>query len=139
MLHPNAKLLREAYEAFSHGDLSPLLAALTDDIYWHDSTLGPLAGEYTGKDQVLGLFGKMTEVYGGTLRLEAVDIFANDARGVVLTREAGAVGGEQVTWTGVHLWGFRGRRCAGFTAYADADYQRFWSNRNPGSVVRVQS
>lgn len=57
MSHPNARLLRNAYEAFGSGDLEPLLGALTDDISWHDSTLGPLAGSYTGKDQVLGLFG----------------------------------------------------------------------------------
>ena len=139
MPHPNTKLLQDAYEAFSHGDLGPLLAALTDDISWCDSTLGPLAGDYTGKDQVLGLFGKMAEVYGGTLRLEAIDIFANDDRGVVLTREAGTADGEDLTWTGVHLWGFRGGRCAQFTAYADADYQRFWSAKNLGPAPRAQS
>ena len=101
--------------------------------------MGPLAGACTGKDQVLGLFGKMTEVYGGTLRLEAIDIFANDDRGVVLTREAGTADGEDLTWTGVHLWGFRDGRCAHFTAYADAGYQRFWSAKNPGPAPRAQS
>jgi len=138
MPHPNATLLRDAYEAFGNGDLGPLLAALADDISWHDSTLGPLAGDYTGKDQVLGLFGQMTEVYRGTLRLEAVDVFANDARSVVLTQEAGTVGGDQLTWTGVHLWEFRDGRCTRFTAYADADYQRFWSNQSPGAAARAQ-
>jgi ketosteroid isomerase-like protein len=139
MSHTNARLLRTAYEAFTKGDLQPLLGALTDDISWHDSTLGPLAGDYTGKDQVLGLFGRMMEVYGGTLRLEVVDIFANDDRGVVLTREAGTIGGEPVTWTGVHLWGFRDGRCARLVAYADADYQRFWSNKNRSASTRAQS
>ena len=139
MPHPNTKLLQAAYEAFSHGDLGPLLAALTGDISWRDSTLGPLTGDYTRKDQVLGLFGKMAEVYRGTLRLEAIDIFANDDRGVVLTREAGTADGADLTWTGVHLRGFRDGRCAQFTAYADAGYQRFWSAKNPGPAPRAQS
>ena len=52
MAHVNTKLLRDTYQAFAGGDLEPLLGALTDDISWHDSTLGPLAGHYTGKDQV---------------------------------------------------------------------------------------
>jgi hypothetical protein len=34
MPHPNTKLLQDAYEVFSHRDLGPLLAALTDDISW---------------------------------------------------------------------------------------------------------
>jgi ketosteroid isomerase-like protein len=41
MPHPNTTLLREAYDAFATGDLGPLLAALTDDITWRDSTLAP--------------------------------------------------------------------------------------------------
>jgi hypothetical protein len=41
MPHPCAKLLRDAYQAFGHGDLGPLLGALTGDITWHDSALGP--------------------------------------------------------------------------------------------------
>jgi len=99
MAHVSTKLLRETYQAFAGGDLEPLLGALTDDISWHDSRLGPLAGHCTGKDQVLGLFAKMTEVYGETLRLEVAGIFADDDRGVVLTREAATAEGEQLAWT----------------------------------------
>jgi len=135
MSHPNAELLRDAYEAFAHGDLDPLLGALTDDISWHDATVGPLAGHYSGKDQARGLFAKMMEVYRGTLRVEVVDVFANDDHGVVLTRETGTSAGEQLSWTSVHLWGFRDGRCARFTAYADADYQRFWFTKNPNAAT----
>jgi ketosteroid isomerase-like protein len=136
--HPNVDLLRAAYEAFGNGDLGPLLGALTDDISWHDSTLGPLAGDYTGKDQVVGLFGKMMDLYGGTLRLSVVDILANDAHGVVLTREEGRPGGEPVKWTGVHLFRFRDGRCADFVAYASAEYQAFWSSEKGGLATRRQ-
>jgi len=85
MSHPNAKLPRARTRPSATGTL-PLLGALTDDIPRHDSTVGPLAGAYTGKDQVLGLFGEMMEVHGGTPRLEVADIFANDGRGVLLTQ-----------------------------------------------------
>jgi ketosteroid isomerase-like protein len=129
MSHENAQLLRAAYDGFARGDLEPLLDSLADDIAWEDSTLGPLAGNYVGKEQVLGLFGRMMEVYGGTSQLEVVDILANDDRGVVLTREQGTTSGEHLKWTGVHLWEFRGGQCARFTAYNNGEYQRFWSER----------
>ena len=78
---------------------------------------------------MLGLFGRMEEVYGGTLRLKVIDILVNDDRGVVLTREQGTAGGEAISWTGVHLWSFRDGRATSFVAYADADYQQFWAQR----------
>ena len=81
----------------------------------------------------------MTEVYGETLRLEVAGIFADDDRGVVLTREAATAEGEQLAWTSVHLWGFRGGRLARFTAYADADYQRFWSDNQPDTAAQARS
>ncbi|MCW2933305.1 MAG: hypothetical protein JWM19_4267 [Actinomycetia bacterium] len=135
MTHPNTQLLRTVYEAFGHGDPGPLLGALTEDISWHDSTLGPLAGGYTGQDQVLGFFAKMTDVYGGTLRLELAGILADQDRGVVLTQETGTVGDASLSWTGVHLWDFRDGRLAQFTAYADADYQRFWSGKRRAAAA----
>lgn len=41
--HSNAQLLRNAYQAVEHGDLQPMLAMLSGDVTWTDSTLGPLA------------------------------------------------------------------------------------------------
>jgi len=135
MAHPNADLLRRAYDAAGTGDLQPLLDALADDVTWRDSSLGPLAGEYHGKDDVLAFFGKMMEVYAGTLRLDVQDILANDDHGVVLTRERGEIVGEPVSWTGTHIWTFRDGRCTEFLAMNDGVYNRFWATRGPGSAA----
>ena len=135
MAHPNADLLRRAYEAAEAGDLQPLLDALADDVTWRDSSLGPLAGEYHGKDDVLAFFAKMMEVYAGTLRVEVHDILANDDHGVVLTRERGETAGEPVGWTGTHIWTFRDGRCTEFLAMNDGVYNRFWVTRSSGSAA----
>ena len=137
MTHPNEALLRETYEAVGDGNLDVLLDALADDIVWEDSSLGPLAGRYHGKEAVGAFFGKMFEVYRGTLRLDVLDVVANDDHGVVLTRERGKVGEEAVNWRGVHIWTFREGRCAEFVAVNDGAYNRFWTGRgaatSPGS------
>ena len=44
MTHANALMLRAMYDGVGQGDLDPLIASLTDDVSWIDSTLGPLAG-----------------------------------------------------------------------------------------------
>ena len=135
MAHPNANLLRRVYEAAGTGDLRPLFDVLADDVTWRDSSLGPLAGEYHGKDEVLAFFGKMMEVYAGTLRLEVHDILASDDHGVVLTRERGKTAGGPVSWTGTHIWTFRDGRCTEFVAMNDGVYNRFWATRGSGSAA----
>jgi len=49
--HPNAAVIRSAYEAISKADM-PAVAELLDDITWYESTAG-MEGAYHGRDQVL--------------------------------------------------------------------------------------
>jgi ketosteroid isomerase-like protein len=125
--HPNALRLRETYEAFDRGDLEPLFGLMSDDIEWVDSTLGPLAGTYNGKAQVPQFFTRMMDIYAGSLRVEIVDIVANDHHGVVLTRESGTTNGQEIDWTSVHVWSFRDGHADRFTNYGSSEYQRFWA------------
>ncbi len=92
--------------------------------------MGPSGGDYSGKDEVQGLFTKMMEGYGGSLALDVVDILANDHHGVVLTQESGTSGGDSMAWSGVHLWTLRNGRLAEFVAYTGAEYQRFWISKS---------
>ena len=127
--HPNAELLRDTYRAFDRGDVQPLFDLLSEDVKWVDSTLGPLAGAYSGKAEVPAFFERMMNVYGGSLRVEVVDVIANDDRGVVLTRESGTVDDEPVAWTSVHVWHLRDGHAQSFVSYGSAEYQRFWANK----------
>jgi ketosteroid isomerase-like protein len=129
MPHANAQQLRAMYNGVGQGDLDPLIASLADDVLWIDSTLGPLAGEFTGKDGVLGFFGKMMGIYGDTFRLEITAILADDDRGVVLTSEAGTSSRGSLAWSGVHLWTFRDGRCTRFQTFMDETYNHFWAQR----------
>jgi ketosteroid isomerase-like protein len=139
MSHPNAKLLRGIYEAFGHGDLDPLLGALTDDISWHDSAVGP-----AGRAPLRQGSGPrpVRQDDGGLRRNPAAGgrRFLRQRRPRRGADPGGRFGrGKQLSWTGVHLWGFRDGRCARFTAYADADYQRFWSTKNPDAATWARS
>ncbi|GEM_PF-4958474 len=131
-VHPNARHLRNAYHAIVQGDLQPMLDLLREDATWNDSTLGPLAGTYR-KAEVPRFFATMVEAYHGTLRVEIAGIVADDGHGIVLTRESGTVNGELVTWTGVHVYSFDRGRVTSFINYGSAEYQRFWSGRNPAA------
>ena len=131
--HPIAQRLQDVYQAVEHGDLQPMLSLLSEDATWTDSTLGPLAGSYR-KSEVPQFFGKMIDVYGGNLRVEIAGIVASGDYGIVLTRESGAVDGEQVAWTGVHVYKFDQGLATRFVNYGSAEYQRFWASKNPAGT-----
>jgi ketosteroid isomerase-like protein len=126
MPHPHERLLRANYEAFTKGDMNPMLDSLTHDIQWHVSGPSPVAGDYSGKGEVVDFFAKMMELYGGTLRIDVIDVLANDDHGIVLTRERGEHAGKAVEYEGVHRWHFRAGECARFENYYDDAYQEFW-------------
>jgi len=85
MTHPNVDLARQANAAFGRGDLDALQNQFfAEDIRWHVPGRGPLADDYEGVAQVLGLLRKIAELSGGTARLELHDVLANDAHTVTL-------------------------------------------------------
>jgi len=127
MTHRNEKMLRASYDAFGRGDANPLMSALAEDIKWYVSGRSPLAGEYSGKAEVLGFFGKMMEFYQGTLKQQVLDILANDAHGMVLTREAAQYKEKSVEFRSVHVWEISNGKLVEFHVYYDDAYHNFWS------------
>ena len=82
--HPNAAIVRSAYEALEKGDVAAFAALLDDNITWHESTPG-FAGDYHGRDQVLALLGKVFQETGVQFSRVAIhDLLANDEHTVIL-------------------------------------------------------
>src|SRR5437764_10963830 len=127
MSHPHEETLRTVYDAFAKGDIETVMGLYTDDIQFHVSGRSPVSGSYSGKDEVLGLYGKMVELSGGTFRVEALDILANDEHGVVLTMERGQRDGKTLENRAVHVWNFRDGKCAQFRGYNEDVWDEFWS------------
>jgi ketosteroid isomerase-like protein len=98
--------------------------SLAEDIKWHVSGQSPLAGKYVGKGEVLGFFGKMMNLYEGSLKLDVLDILASDRHGVVLTREAAQYDGRSVEFRSVHLWEISGGKLKQFHVFYDDAYHQ---------------
>jgi uncharacterized protein len=94
--HPNVERARRGYEAFAKGDVATMSELIADDVVWHVKGLGPLDGDYHGRDQVFGMFGRLAEETGGTFRLDVHDILANDEHTVVLATVFASRGGKSV-------------------------------------------
>jgi ketosteroid isomerase-like protein len=81
--HPNAVVIRSAYEALGKGDVASFTALLDDDIVWHESTPG-MEGDYRGRDEVLAFLGRVFQEAGMRMSMSIHDILASDDHAVVL-------------------------------------------------------
>ena len=66
MTHPNEELVRQGYKAFGEGDMDTLRSIFASDAVHTSLGNNPLAGEYKGIDDILGFYGQLFEVSGGT-------------------------------------------------------------------------
>jgi ketosteroid isomerase-like protein len=113
VMHPHAELIKAGFEAFASADLETIDRLLADDIVWHSAGTSVLAGEFDGKEAVLGLFGRVLEVTGGTFRQDIHAILADDEHVVALVTvrwdQPVAFTGEEVfVW---HVRGGKGIEC----------------------------
>lgn len=104
MAHPNEDLLRRGYEAFGSGDMDTVLTLFDDGIVWHSGGSNQVTGDYRGHPEVMGFFGKLMELSGGTFRVEIHDVVANDTHGVVLVTVHGERDGQTLAVRSADIW-----------------------------------
>jgi len=84
--HPNAAVVRAAYDAIERGDLETFAGLLDEDVVWYESTPG-FEGEYRGRDEALGLLGRVFVETGIEMGDVTIDrVLADDEMAVVLHR-----------------------------------------------------
>ena len=64
--------------------MATLAELIADDVTWHVRGVGPLSGDYHGRDEVFAFFGRLAEETAGTFRLDVHDVLANDEHAVAL-------------------------------------------------------
>ena len=85
--HPNVARIVEGYERFAGRDLDGVLELLSEDVRWHTPSRGRLGGHHCGRAEVAAHLAELYEVTGGTLRLNLLEVFADDRHAVAHLRE----------------------------------------------------
>jgi ketosteroid isomerase-like protein len=129
MTHTNEELVRRGYEAFVKGDMEAVRSLFADDIVWHVGGRSPLAGDYTGADEVLGFLAKTMELTGGTFGLEIHDVLANEEHGIALVVARGERDGKSLEDRQVHVLHLRDGKVIAFWGHPGDQYaiDEFWS------------
>ena len=104
MTQPIEDALRAASAAFGRGDLGALRDQfLAENIVWHIAGTGPLAGDYEGIAQVMGVLGTISELSGGTVQAELHDVLISTDHTVALASIRAERSGKQLQLNLVHV------------------------------------
>jgi ketosteroid isomerase-like protein len=107
--HPNVQRIRDAYAAFSVGDLGAALKDLAPDAVFHFGGEGPLSGDRVGAEAISAALVDVFTTTGGTQKLDIKGIYADDTYGVVVLREtASRPDGATLDVEEVHVLGING-------------------------------
>lgn len=130
MTQPNQDLVQAASAFFGRRDLGALQDQfLAPDIVWHVAGTSPLAGDYQGMAQVMGMLAKISEVTGGTIEHELHDVLVSTDHTVVLATLRAQRAGRQLQDNIVHvIHGANGKAAEIWTSSFDpAGAAAFWS------------
>ncbi len=105
--HPNVALWRNVHQAFSRGDLETLRTHFTEDVVCRIGGSHPLSGERTGIGGLLAYMQALTEMAGGTLRLEPHEVMATDEHIVALVRLSATSEGRPLHWNAAAIYHVR--------------------------------
>jgi len=94
--HPHAELVRRLFAAFGRQDREEIVAIIAERCVWRVPGDNVLAGEYTGRAEVLSLFGRLKRLFTGPAGFEIIDLGVSADR--VMSYQFGTVvvGGETV-------------------------------------------
>jgi ketosteroid isomerase-like protein len=126
----NAELLRVGYENFVAGDVPAVLAIFAPDITFKITGRNPVAGEYTGHDEVVGFFQKLGEGSNGTFTITVHDIIDNgDETVVALVNHLAQRDDVKLDTPAVHVWQVHDGMCTSHVSYVfDVHaWDAFWS------------
>jgi uncharacterized protein len=87
--HANVGRMRDALETFNHGDLAAYREFFDDDVVWFVRGTHDMAGAYRGIDALFDYFARARQVTGGSLRIDPIDIVADDRHAGVIARVRG--------------------------------------------------
>lgn len=116
---------------YAGGDINPLIDLLADDIVWHVPGRSIIAGDYRGRDAVIGYFRKRREIAGGAIAVTKHAQMGDHEVVVQLADGRAVIAGHDVSWRTVGVYRVAGGRIAeGWLVPLDlAAFDRAWPAR----------
>ncbi len=127
--HPNVETARTSLEAMMKGDLDTMAAGIAEDAVWHVPGSNQWSGDYSGRADIVGRFGRMAE-QGYRFSLDEIhDIVGNDEHVIALVHVT--ANGPAADASTSSIWIFHIR---------DGKATEFWArNEDQAAIDRVMA
>ena len=133
MRHPNVERLEEFLAAHADHDAERIRAALSEDAVWHVGGTHRFSGDYRGREAILEYFDRVGAETTGTLRLDPIELMANEERGAAFLRVSADREGHRLDVTMAEAFHFDNEgRIREFWAHATDQeaIDKFWSQED---------
>jgi hypothetical protein len=94
--HPGAVRARAVLAAYAEGDLKRVVEQFTPDVVFHVPGRHHLAGDYRGRDALLGYLETVRGLTGGNLTMELERVLAGERYTALFSRLRGTLGQRSV-------------------------------------------
>lgn len=130
MSHPLEQAIRDAYTAFSQGDVDGYLRPCSDDLSFNVPGKGGLSGSWVGAQGLRDLAAKAMALTSGTFHEEVEDVLVNDHHALVLARHRFTRNGSPKDYRTAHIYDVcNGRLTACFEQPRDsAEFHDAWGS-----------
>lgn len=128
-MHANEELLRNAYDAFTRGDLAGYMSLCGPDMHFVVPGENKVGGRYSLAELGDGLLAKVMEASGGTFRETVLDVYANDRGGIVRAHHELSRDGVPHAYQTLHIYEIRDGKLRSFLEVPeDRDaFERAWA------------
>jgi ketosteroid isomerase-like protein len=130
MTHPNRERLQAFLDAYGAKDRDLVGEALAAEAVWHVGGTHRFSGDYRGREAILDYFERTSAETAQSLRLEPVELMADDGHGAAFLRVTAARGDRRLDVTMAEAFRFdEDGRITEFWAHAtdQAAIDAFWS------------
>jgi ketosteroid isomerase-like protein len=130
MTHPNRERLQAFLDAYGARDRDRVREALAEEAVWHVGGTHQFSGDYRGREAILDYFDRTSAETTQSLRLEPVELMADDRHGAAFLHVTAARREKQLDVTMAEAFRFdEDGRITEFWAHAtdQAAIDAFWS------------
>jgi len=127
-------------DMYAGGDLEPVNELLADDVVWHVPGTSPIAGEYRGRDAVVGYFRRRRALAGGEIQISKEGEAHHSEALVQLADGTVELGGERVVWRTAGVYRVAaGRIAEAWLVPLDSEhFDRVWGATRPAPFTYTQ-
>ncbi|MDX1931952.1 MAG: nuclear transport factor 2 family protein [Capsulimonadales bacterium] len=131
---PNVRKIRDYQKAMAEGRFAEAATIFDADVRYVVPGNNPLSGDYAGAEAVMGYFGRLMELTGGTYAITQMNWLVCGDDVLLETRNTARIGANELTWDEAILFRFvAGRKKVIELFQADqAAVDRFFQAAGPG-------